>query len=96
MHEIVKARQRMTRMMHVQEPTDSEWEEPLIEIHVAFEVFEESIKQVHVEESFPPMALTCRNAYSKHIRHLCRTAELPASGRAPASTRPSQVFALPS
>ena len=94
-YEIVKARQRMTRMVRVQEPTDGEREEPLIEIHVAFEVFEESIKKVHVEESFPPMALTCRNAYSKHIHHLCRTAELPASGRAHAFTRPSHVFTLP-
>lgn len=55
-------------------------EEPLIEIHVVFEVFEESIKKVHVEQSFPPMALTCRNAYSKQIHNLCRNAELPASG----------------
>jgi len=63
-------------------------EAPLVEMHVTFEVFEESIKKVHVEESFPPMALTCGNSYSKNVRHLCRTATPPASGAPQAAATP--------
>lgn len=48
-------------------------EKPLmVEIHVSFQVFQEQLKSVQVDHAFPPMELTCNNAFSRRILHLCR------------------------
>jgi hypothetical protein len=49
---------------------------------VTFRVFETSLKKVEVDGTFPDMHLTCTNAYSHHVRHLCRSAEVEAGSKA--------------
>ena len=49
---------------------------------VTFRVFETSLKKVEVDGTLPDMHLTCTNAYSHHVRHLCRSAEVEAGSKA--------------